>query len=639
MPDQGAHILVIDDEPHARRISVRLLQQAGYRVSEAETGEEGLRQAHALRPDLILLDVVLPDLNGLEVCRRIKAAPDLAHLPVILLSGKRVDSDSLAEGLEGGANGYILRGTPTREFLARVAAWLRIQQIEDKLRWNEVIVSSISDPISYVDRDYVYRAVNETYCRYAQRTAREIVGRTVAELLGEAAFENEVRARLDRCFAGHEVHYQAWFDVPKQPHKYMDVGYYPVRNKQGTVVGAVVNSRDITERKQIEEALRHERDLVARIMETSPVGIVVLDREGKITFVNAQVEQVTGLAREKIVQLDYNDPTWQMVDATGRPLNDELLPFPRLMQSGEPIYDLQQTVELPPAGDGPRRLHLSMNAAPLFAASGEPDGVVISVQDVTERVHLQEQVRQNAAELEQRITERTAELEASQAELLRAERLAIAGKLAASLTHEISNPLQSVIGCLGLARETLAEGGDVREYLEIALPELRRVARIVGRLRNLGRPPSPLSSRELTDVAELMEQVEVLVRKQCQDRGITLACTAAQNLPLVQVVPDQIQQVFLNLTLNAIDAMPGGGRIDVRMARSASGVSVSFQDNGEGITREALQRVFDPFYSTKSEGLGLGLSISHEIVQQHGGQIEVESALGQGATFRVWLPI
>ncbi|MFL7808675.1 MAG: response regulator, partial [Anaerolineae bacterium] len=115
---ERARILVIDDEPDARRISIRLLEQAGYALSEAATGEEGLRRARELRPDLILLDVVLPDLDGFEVCRRIKADPELAHILVILLSGKRVDSESVAGGLEGGANGYILRGTPTHEFLA-----------------------------------------------------------------------------------------------------------------------------------------------------------------------------------------------------------------------------------------------------------------------------------------------------------------------------------------------------------------------------------------------------------------------------------------------------------------------------------------------------------------------------------------
>jgi two-component system NtrC family sensor kinase len=372
---------------------------------------------------------------------------------------------------------------------------------------------------------------------------------------------------------------------------------------------------------------------------------VVLDREGRIAFVNAQVERLTGLTREQMLRLDHNDPTWQMIDLTGQPLPDELLLFPRLMRAKEPIYDLEQIVELPAlAGRGPRRLHLSMNAAPLYDAAGETDGVVVTIQDITERVQLQRQVEQHAADLAQRVAERTAELEASQAALLRAERLAVAGKLAASLTHEISNPLQSVIGCLGLAEETLDEGGDAREYLEVALPELRRVARIVARLRNLGRPPSPLSSRESVKVGELLEQVQALVRKPCRDQGIVLDVQVPPGLPPVHVVPDQLRQVFLNLTLNAIEAMPSRtnsvGRIEVRATRTGepSGVSISFQDSGVGISSESLPHIFDPFYSTKPEGLGLGLSISQEIVRHHGGRIEASGELGIGATFTIWLP-
>jgi signal transduction histidine kinase len=145
-------------------------------------------------------------------------------------------------------------------------------------------------------------------------------------------------------------------------------------------------------------------------------------------------------------------------------------------------------------------------------------------------------------------------------------------------------------------------------------------------------------------VGELLEQVQALVRKPCQDQGIVLDVRAPPGLPPVHVVPDQLQQVFLNLTLNAIEAMPSGsnsvGRIEVRATRTGepSGVSISFHDSGVGISGESLPHIFDPFYSTKPEGLGLGLSISQEIVRHHGGRIEASGELGIGATFTVWLP-
>jgi len=223
--------------------------------------------------------------------------------------------------------------------------------------------------------------------------------------------------------------------------------------------------------------------------------------------------------------------------------------------------------------------------------------------------------------------------------LFQAEKLTIAGKLAASLAHEINNPLQSIIGCLGLAEETLAEGGDVGRYLQVALGELRRVARIVARLRNLHRP-SKLEEREPTDVNALLKQVLTLSRKNCEERGVEVVWTKSPGLPSLTLVPDRMQQVFLNLMLNAVDAMPDGGRLQVSTSCTdqPDGVRISFTDSGVGIAPDVLPRIFDVFYSTKPDGLGLGLSISRDIVEQHGGRIEADSFLGEGTTFTVWLP-
>jgi PAS domain S-box-containing protein len=519
----------------------------------------------------------------------------------------------------------------------RVGRIIERTQTQEELRWDRVILSTITDPISFVDRDYVYRFANETYARYARMSRQEIVGRTVAELLGKEAFHTLVKPQLDQCFEGQEVHYQAWFDVPDQAPKYMDVSYYPVHDERGAIVGAVASSRDITGLKRAEDALQRERDLVTRIMETSPVGIVVLDQEGRIAFANAQVQRVTGLSREQIVRLSYNDPMWRILDDDGQPLPDSQLPFPKVMRSGEPIQDLRQEVELPKG----RKLLLSMNAAPLFDADGRIDGVVVSVNDITEQARLHEELQQYTAGLEQRVSERTAELEASQVALLQAERLAIVGKLASSLTHEISNPLQSVIGCLGLAEEARVEGQDVDEYLQIALTELRRVARIVARLRNLGRPPSVLVVKEPTDLDALLDQAVGLCRKKCQEQGIQIEHRVEGSLPLLELVPDQIEQVLLNLMLNAIDAMPDGGRLSIHISSSETpvGVWISFADTGAGIPADVLSHIFDPFYSTKPENLGLGLSICQDIVEAHGGHISGESQPGQGSRFTVWLPV
>jgi signal transduction histidine kinase len=227
----------------------------------------------------------------------------------------------------------------------------------------------------------------------------------------------------------------------------------------------------------------------------------------------------------------------------------------------------------------------------------------------------------------------------TQKALLRAERLAIAGRLGASLAHEINNPLQSVLGSLGLAEEMLEDGSEVRRYLEIAMEELERAAGIVTQLRDLGRE-SDVGEMELVDLNELVEKTLVLTRKRCQNRGVEVVWEPQSDLPLIRLAPGRIQQVLLNLVLNAVEAMPEGGLLQVNsiFTSQPEGVRISFADNGVGIDPGRIDQVFEPFFSTRPDGLGLGLYISKKIVEEFEGHIDVESRVGEGATFKVWLP-
>jgi signal transduction histidine kinase len=183
----------------------------------------------------------------------------------------------------------------------------------------------------------------------------------------------------------------------------------------------------------------------------------------------------------------------------------------------------------------------------------------------------------------QRVEDITEQKQIQQA-LIQSEKLAVTGRLAASLAHEINNPLQSVIGCLGLAEESLAEGEDAGEFLQIATEELERAAGIVTQLRDLNRPSKP-EERKPTDVNVLLEQVLMLTKKQCQKYQVEVNWEAADDLSPLMLVPDRMRQVFLNLVLNAVEAMPEGGRLQVGTSRTSdpAGICVSFADSGRGI--------------------------------------------------------
>jgi two-component system, sporulation sensor kinase A len=230
----------------------------------------------------------------------------------------------------------------------------------------------------------------------------------------------------------------------------------------------------------------------------------------------------------------------------------------------------------------------------------------------------------------------------AQAALIQTEKLSVTGQLVAAVTHEINNPLQTAIGCLGLLQESMSDQSLVQAspYLHMTLQELRRIGVIVSELRDLQRKTSP-EDMEPTDLVHLINRVVDLSVHKAAERRVEIAWSPPGEGPLIlPLVPSRIHRVFLDLILNAIEAMPDGGRIHIEIAHTSkpSGVNVSFADTGIGIDAALMPHLFEPFYTTKSTGMGMGLYICRSIVHEHRGQIDVESTPGRGTTFNIWLP-
>ena len=228
-------------------------------------------------------------------------------------------------------------------------------------------------------------------------------------------------------------------------------------------------------------------------------------------------------------------------------------------------------------------------------------------------------------------------VEDSQKALLQAEKMAAAGRLTASIAHEVNNPLQAVRNCLHLAgREDLAK---VKrdEYFGLAQTELERLTTTVQRMLEFYRP-GKVAPRDI-DLQEILDHVLGLMRAQFQKRGITVDTFLPEDLPSVMAVGAQVQQVFLNLSLNAYDAMPAGGTLDIRACQKNQNIEITFQDDGVGIAPEDQPNIFEPFISTKEGGTGLGLTVSYNIVAALGGELEFISNEKEGACFKVTLPI
>ncbi len=392
-------------------------------------------------------------------------------------------------------------------------------------------------------------------------------------------------------------------DIAREVADELAVGIHHARLHQQVQQHAAELEKQVARRTA---ALRASEARFRAIFEEAGIGIALVDMEGRLVESNPALQEILGCRAEELHGMSFVEIIHPDDGPADMKLYEELM-------AGRRDDNKYKVKRCHTRKDGQLRW-CNLTVSLVQKAWGKSQYAIVMVEDVTEQKQIQQA-------------------------LIQSEKLAITGRLAASLAHEINNPLQSVIGCLGLAGESLAEGEDAGEFLQIATEELERAAGIVTQLRDLNRPSRP-EEREPTDVNALLEQVLMLTKKQCQKYQVEVNWEVGDDLPPLVLAPDRMRQVFLNLMLNAVDAMPEGGRLQVGTSRTSdpAGVCVSFADSGRGIAPDVVSRVFDPFYTTKPEGLGLGLYVTHNIVAEHGGHVEVESQVGEGATFKVWLP-
>jgi two-component system sporulation sensor kinase A len=341
------------------------------------------------------------------------------------------------------------------------------------------------------------------------------------------------------------------------------------------------------------------------IIESATVGIAIIDQEGNIEDTNQTYADQIGYEKESVIGSHYSN-----------------------LFNKESIKIIERLVETLKETDE----NLMKDTLTIIHPDSSHHILDISISKIRD-------VEANRGKL-MVITEDITDQEDTHAALIQSEKLALTGRLAASLAHEINNPLQTSLGCLGLAEEMLGErDDDLRVYIEMAMEELQRSARIVKKLRDLNRK-SDLSEKSPVNLKEIMEGVLVLTKNQLYDRSIVPIFPYEGPPPYALASRDQIQQVILNLVINAIDALDEGGNIylDLLETREPKGYQIKIRDTGKGIPLEMKDNLFDPFFTTKEEGLGLGLYISKRIIEDHDGSISVESEPGKGTAFFIWLP-
>jgi PAS domain S-box-containing protein len=388
---------------------------------------------------------------------------------------------------------------------------------------------------------------------------------------------------------------------------------FPLRNERREIVGFRGVGRDITERVRMEEALRQSEEKYQTVMENIEEAYFEVDLAGNFTFFNDALCHQLGYSREELIGMNYRVYTPPERQKTA------FATYNRIYRTGEPaeIFDALQIRK-----DG-KPISVESSAAPIRNERGEIVGFRGVTRDVTER---------KLAEEEKRQLEQKAQL---------ASRLASVGELASGVAHEINNPLTGVIGYahLLLARKDIPK--DMIRDVEIINEGAQRVAGIVKKLLAFARQTRP--EQRYVNINELIHNTLDLQAYALAANNIKVSLQLARDLPMTIADPGQLQQVFLNLIMNAETAMKlarDKGKLSIKTEHPDNTIRIYFKDTGHGIAKENLESIFDPFFTTREvgQGTGLGLSVCHGIVTEHKGRIWVESEPGKGATFIVELP-
>ena len=508
----------------------------------------------------------------------------------------------------------VAQALRTEQLIAQVG------RLERERQWVESVMKSVADPIVLTNLDNEIllqnRRAEELFsgsegASPGKRRALEMNDLLFSAYLSSAAVSSDEIVGRDLTLVdpleGSDIHFE--------------VISTPALDERGGRIGMVSVFRDVTDLRRANEELarnfvklqqaeaeaRRERDRLDLIIENVGHPVAVCDSGGDFILFNRRAEylfqQDTAADRRAA----------RAVRANAVKLTSFISALASGGESGR-----QAEIELldPASGEG---LPMEITSAEVTDAKGEVTAVVSILHDLSE-----------IRELERRRVEQ---------QLFESEKLAAVGRLAASIAHEVNNPLEAIKNSLYLLTTSKSEETNAR-FLEVARRETERVSHIIRQMLGFARRTG---QAEWVQVNHVLEETLILVEKKLRQSGVRVEREFDPGLPPVRARVDQLRQVFLNLILNAQQAVEGEGTITVATApyepALQPSISVRISDTGSGIAEADLARIFEPFFSTRAKGTGIGLWVSQDIVRHHGGRIEASSAVGRGTTFQIILPV
>ena len=502
-------------------------------------------------------------------------------------------------------------------------------QMENKLKETnrklQMLFDTAMEGIIVVDAEENLIFVNNAFADMLGYEENELIGTNLQRLVNERDFK-EIRRQTESRKKGKVSRYElVMFGKDGKPHIFQ-VSASPLWNEDGSFAGALSIVMDITERRQMEEALRESEEKFRAISNFAKDAIISIDDEGRISFWNPAAEKMFGYKKEEAIGKEmYKLIPGNFYEAFQKGFSKfkETGTGPFIGRVIELVLVSKSGVEIP--------VELSLSA---YKMKGKWHSMSIA-RDITERKQMQKKLEEYSQQLEQMVEKRTRQLKEAQEQLIKSERLAAIGQVAAMVGHDLRNPLTSMSGATYYLKTKLGSRMDekTREMFELIEKDIQHANKIITDLLEYSREIR-LEMTETTPksiIKEALSLVEIPKNVKVID--------STQNEPKIKMDIDKMKRVFANIIKNAVEAMPKGGKLTISTKESDNNVAIMFIDTGIGIAKEAMEKIWTPFFTTKAEGMGLGLPICKRVIEAHDGKISVESIVGEGTTFTVTIPV
>ena len=499
------------------------------------------------------------------------------------------------------------------------------KRAEERLAYQANLLTNVRDAVTASDERFILTAWNHAAEEMFGWKAEEVLGRPGAEVLrsefiGIDRTEVFRRSKETGQIRGEAIQY----------HKdgtaiFVEFNSFTMQNEKGQITGYVTVTRDITDRKRAEELSRESEARFRVIFEQAAVGVAQTDSQtGAYLQINQKHCDILGYTRAEMLQKTFQDITHP--DDLQADL-DEM----RRLREGEIRSFAMEKRYIRKDGS---IVWVNLTVSPMWQPGEVPSYRIAVIEDITERKRAQAALQEYSDRLEQMVEERTSELRGAQDRLLHQERLTVLGQIAGGIGHELRSPLGAIKNAAYLLNLSLQSSDpDIQETLQILNRQVDASDRIITSLLDLARPKPPF--RRATD---LRDTIDAALSQAMIPENVTVCRQCDDALPVLLADPAQLEIVFHNLIRNAVQAMPNGGQLTIATRGSDDEVSIAFSDTGGGIAPEDLAKIFQPLFSTKSRGLGIGLALGKLLVDGHHGRIDVTSQVGAGTTFVVCLP-